>query len=83
MTMYNAKDWLVVDTGLRPADENMALDKTLLLAMSEGQIPGIFRFLRFEESALVGYHQSPEQELNLEFCREQGIAVQRRLTGGG
>ena len=83
MTTYNAKDWLVVDTGLRPADENMALDKTLLLAMSEGQIPNIFRFLRFEESALVGYHQSPEQELNLEFCREQGIAVQRRLTGGG
>ncbi|MFA7496390.1 MAG: lipoate--protein ligase family protein [Acidithiobacillus sp.] len=76
-------EWLVVDTGLRPADENMALDKALLQAAAEHAIPNLFRFLRFEESALVGYHQSPAQELNLEFCREQGIAVQRRLTGGG
>ncbi len=83
MTAHASDDWLVVDTGLRPADENMALDKALLLAISESRTPNIFRFLRFEESALVGYHQSPEQELNLEFCREQGIAVQRRLTGGG
>ncbi|WP_414039919.1 biotin/lipoate A/B protein ligase family protein [Acidithiobacillus sp. M4-SHS-6] len=75
--------WLVVDSGLRPADENMALDKALLQAMAEGNIPSIFRFLRFEESALVGYHQSPDQELNLAFCQEEGIAVQRRLTGGG
>jgi Lipoate-protein ligase A len=75
--------WLVVDTGLRPADENMALDKALLQAMGDQAIPNIFRFLRFEESALVGYHQSPDQELNLDFCREEGIAVQRRLTGGG
>lgn len=75
--------WLVVDTGLRPADENMALDKALLQAMADHAIPNIFRFLRFEESALVGYHQSPDQELNLDFCREESIAVQRRLTGGG
>lgn len=83
MNVSVQRPWLVVDTGLRPADENMALDKALLQAMVGGNIPGIFRFLRFEESALVGYHQSPDQELNLDFCRAEGIAVQRRLTGGG
>ncbi len=75
--------WLVVDTGLRPADENMALDKALLQAMADHVIPNVFRFLRFEPAALVGYHQSPDQELNLDFCQQEGIAVQRRLTGGG
>jgi len=39
--------------------------------------------LRFTPSALLGYHQSAEQELNLDYCKANGIAVQRRITGGG
>ena len=79
----SAVDWLVVDTGLRPAHEHMALDMAFMAACGAGEIANCFRFLRFEPSALVGFHQSPEQELNLAYCMEHGIAVQRRLTGGG
>ena len=42
------------------------------------------RFLQFvPEAALLGYHQQAERELRLDFCRENGIDVNRRLTGGG
>jgi len=75
--------WRVIDTGLRPAAQNIALNRALLEARQAEEIPSTLRFLRFTPSALLGYHQSAEQELNLDYCREQGIAVQRRITGGG
>jgi lipoate-protein ligase A len=77
------KTWRVIDTGLRPAAENIALNRALLEARQAHEAPSTLRFLRFTPSALLGFHQSAEQELNLEYCREQGVAIQRRITGGG
>lgn len=76
-------NWRVIDTGLRPAAQNIALNRALLEARQADEIPSTLRFLRFAPSALLGYHQSAEQELNLEYCRAQQIEVQRRITGGG
>ena len=50
--------WRLLDTGLRPAAENMALNKTLLEMHQEGAIPHTLRFLQFPPSALIGFHQS-------------------------
>src|SRR5512134_3362541 len=75
--------WRLIDTGLRPAAQNFALNRALLEARRTGEAPSSLRFLRFTPSALLGFHQSAEQELNLDYCREQGITVQRRITGGG
>ncbi|MFZ5555379.1 MAG: lipoate--protein ligase family protein [Pseudomonadota bacterium] len=75
--------WRVLDTGLRPAAENLAFNRALLEARQAGESVPTLRFLRFKPSALLGYHQSAEQELNLDFCHEHGITVQRRITGGG
>lgn len=75
--------WRLLDTGLRGAAENMALNRALLESHQQGFIAHTLRFLRFRPSALIGYHQSVEQELREDYCREHGIAVQRRITGGG
>jgi lipoate-protein ligase A len=75
--------WSVVDTGLRSADENMALDLALMAALAAGECGPTFRFLHFTDCALLGHHQSPQQELDLDFCVREGVQVQRRLTGGG
>lgn len=77
------KTWRIIDTGLRSAAENIALNRALLEARQAGEIPNTLRFLRFRPSALLGYHQSAEQELDLDYCRANNIAVQRRITGGG
>ncbi|MDA8390329.1 MAG: biotin/lipoate A/B protein ligase family protein [Gammaproteobacteria bacterium] len=76
------REWRLLDTGLRSAAENMALDRTLLESAQAGGI-NTLRFLRFKPSALIGFHQSAGQELHLEYCREHGIDVSRRITGGG
>jgi len=75
--------WRVIDTGLRSAAQNIALNRALLEARQAEEIPSTLRFLRFAPSALLGYHQSAEQELNLDYCKAHAIAIQRRITGGG
>jgi lipoate-protein ligase A len=77
-----AENWRVVDTGLRPAAQNIALNRALLEARRAEEIPSTLRFLRFTPCALIGCGQSPGQELDLDFCRTNGIEIQRRLTGG-
>ena len=81
--MNEINTWRVIDTGLRSAAENMALNKTLLEAHQEGLIPHTLRFLQFTPCALLGFHQSAQQELRLDYCKENNIEVQRRITGGG
>lgn len=75
--------WRLIDTGLRPAAENIAINRAMLEAHQEGIIPPTLRFLRYLPSALIGFHQSVEQELRVDYCAAHGITIQRRLTGGG
>ncbi len=77
------KTWRILDTGLRRAAENIALNRALLEARQAQEAPPTLRFLRFTPAALLGFHQSAEQELNLDYCRAQGVTIQRRITGGG
>jgi lipoate-protein ligase A len=81
--MSAPRAWRVVDTGVRRAVENLALNRAMLEARRLNEIPSTLRFLRFQPCALLGYHQAAEQELNLAYCRANGIAIQRRITGGG
>ncbi|HKK14913.1 MAG TPA: biotin/lipoate A/B protein ligase family protein [Gammaproteobacteria bacterium] len=83
MTARDPRRWRVIDTGLRGAASNIALNRAILEAHEAGGIPHTLRFLRFQPSALLGFHQNVDQELRLDYCREQGIEVQRRITGGG
>jgi lipoate-protein ligase A len=78
------KKWRLMDTGARTAVENIAIDSALLTARSRQQIPNTLHFLQYSPpAALVGYFQSVGQEIREDYCREQGIEIQRRITGGG
>ncbi|MCE5329231.1 DUF116 domain-containing protein [bacterium] len=74
----------VIDTGELTAAENMALDSIILELREENLIPDTIRFLSFKpHSALVGQFQSVEKEIRGSFCRQNGIDINRRVTGGG
>jgi len=76
--------WRLLDTPPMTAAENMALDETLLELKGQGCSPNTIRFLQFKPRAvLVGYHQAVQEEIRLAYCREQGIDINRRITGGG
>lgn len=78
-----AETWRMVDTGVRPAAQNIALNRAILESRQANEIPNTLRFLQFRPSALLGFHQSAEQELNLDYCHANNIEIQRRITGGG
>ncbi len=62
----------------------MALDQIILEEVGEGHSPPTLRFLQFDPpAALVGYHQDVDLEIRTDFCSENGIDINRRLTGGG
>ncbi len=73
----------VLDAGLREGRFNIALDQAMLELHQAGTIPDSIRFIHFLPSALVGRHQELSTELDLDYCREHGIGVGRRITGGG
>jgi lipoate---protein ligase len=78
------EEFRLLDTGPLSAAANMALDKIILEEVAAGASPPTMRFLQFQPAAaLVGYHQDVTQEIRLDFCRDHGIDVNRRVTGGG
>ena len=75
--------WRLLDTGMSEAPFNMALEKVLLASCAEGTAPNTLHFLEFCPCVLLGYSQSVKDEVNEEFCRRNGIEINRRISGGG
>lgn len=73
----------VIDTGVREGRANIAFDAALVELHGEGLIGDTLRFLRFRPTALVGRHQSVAREIRVAHCRDKGIGIARRITGGG
>ena len=73
----------VVDTGLAPARWNIAMTAALAELHGTDKIPDTLRFQRFEPCVLVGRNQDVGREARIGRCREKGVALARRLTGGG
>lgn len=73
----------VIDTGEKPARWNIAMTAALTELHRSGRIPDTLRFHRYPASVLVGRHQVLAQAAHLDNCREAGIELARRITGGG
>lgn len=75
--------WRIVNSGVADAATNMAIDEAIMLAHAAGQVPPTLRFYTWQPSAVsLGYFQRAASEIDLDACRERGIDVVRRLTGG-
>ena len=76
--------WRLLDTPPMTAAENMALDDTLVELRGQGKTPNTIHFLQFSPRAvLVGFHQAVREEVRVDYCRANGIEINRRITGGG
>lgn len=77
-----ARNWRLLDTGLRSAAQNIALDRALLESRRANEIPTTLRFFRYTPCALLSLQQSAAHELDLAYCASHNIGIQRRITGG-
>lgn len=72
----------LIDTGIAPARWNIAVTAALVEGRAAGARDAI-RFHRYEPSVLIGAGQEAEKAADLAACRRHGVAVARRVTGGG
>jgi lipoate-protein ligase A len=80
---YPVADWRLLKTGLADGATNMAIDESILWAVAEGESRPTLRFYSWEPPCLsIGYSQSMEGEVDVDKCREAGIGLVRRPTGG-
>lgn len=62
----------------------MALDEVIARRTARGEMPPLLRFWEWAGPAVIlGLNQSVRNEVDMERARELGIAVVRRVTGGG
>ena len=62
---------------------NMALDEMIFCRYIEDGIP-VLRVYSWEAPSLTyGISQHPENEINLEQCKRDGVQIAQRITGGG
>ena len=72
--------WRVIDTGENCGAYNMGVDQVLAADAAQGPV---LRFYGWNPPAIsCGWNQQPEREADVEACRELGIDVVRRPTGG-
>lgn len=76
-------EFRIIDTGVREGRANIAFDAALIDERQAGKVPDTIRFLRFPPTALIGRHQDLSRELDLDYCRANGVGTVRRMTGGG
>lgn len=77
-------DWrLIIDDGVS-ASFGLAADDALAQRVGLGQSQSTLRLYTYRSHcALVGRFQNVENEVRVEYCRANGITINRRPTGGG
>ncbi|HLO25336.1 MAG TPA: lipoate--protein ligase family protein [Geobacteraceae bacterium] len=76
--------WRFIDTGPLDGPANMAVDEALLACFDPATSAPVLRLYGWHPPAFsLGRFQDAGQILDLEKCRDAGIPVVRRITGGG
>src|SRR5579875_2565889 len=72
-----------LDTGVHDAALNMAIDEAILIHHLRGEVPPTLRVFRWSQPSIsLGRFQNVEREILSDLCRERGVALVRRPTGG-
>jgi len=72
---------LIID-GRQDAYFNMAMDEAISICVREGHTPPTLRFYQWSRpSVSIGYFQKIA-DIDMDYCKERGYPVVRRLTGG-
>lgn len=74
----------LIDTGVAPARWNVAATAALAERRAgAGEGADVLRFHRYEPCVLLGRGQRVDEAADLAACRRLGVALARRVTGGG
>jgi lipoate---protein ligase len=72
--------WRLISDGAHDAATNMGIDEAMLDCRTK---PTLRLYTWSPPAVSIGYFQSLHLEVNEDACREKGIDIVRRITGGG
>lgn len=73
----------LLDTGPAEPALTAAVDEVILDSANEGGQPTLHFFRRSRPAVSIGYFLKAAEVADLDFCREKGISILRRISGGG
>lgn len=77
------QSWRLIKSPPSDGFTNMAVDEAIFASVAAGKSPPTLRFYTWTPPAVsVGYFQDSFTDIDISACREMGIDVVRRLTGG-
>ncbi len=77
------QEWRFLDLKLSSYARAALYLPTILTLREKDKIPNTLTFISFEKpAACLFYYNDPDREIDLPFCRDRGIEVARRDTGG-
>jgi lipoate-protein ligase A len=76
-------EWRLIKDTYHTGFMNMAIDEAIMIAHREGLVPPTIRFYQWSPPAVsLGYFQDLKKEIDVDSCRNLGIDIVRRPTGG-
>lgn len=76
--------WRIIPLHTTNAAISMAIDEAVSESVAAGKSEPTIRFWRWNPSAVsIGYFQGMNEEVDVDACRNAGVDVVRRRTGGG
>jgi len=76
-------EWRLIKDNYHSGFMNMAIDEAIMIAHREGLVPPTIRFYQWSPPAVsLGYFQDLEKEIDVDVCKNMGIDIVRRPTGG-
>jgi len=76
-------EWRLIKDSYHTGFMNMAIDDAIMIAHREGLVPPTIRFYQWSPPAVsVGYFQDLKKEIDVDACKNLGIDIVRRPTGG-
>jgi len=79
----NTIPYRFLNTGIQDAALNMAIDESILMHHLRDEVPPTLRVFQWSQPSIsLGRFQSLEREIASDICKQQGVALVRRPTGG-
>jgi lipoyl(octanoyl) transferase len=75
--------WRLIEDGPIDGKLNMAIDRAILTACVEGQVPATLRLYGWDKPTLsIGFSQNELRDVDKAQCERKNIPIVRRFTGG-
>ena len=76
--------WRLLKLETADAYTNMAVDEAIMKARIENRVPNTLRFYQWNPSAVsIGRFQTLTDEIHVDNCKQHGVDIVRRISGGG